>query len=420
MINVQKSRKVVDTLPRKKKQRNISIKKNKRQRGGTTQFDYAFWSALTNKALSKRGTAVPSALDKFKSYILTLFYKHPTDFCEAIHSFIPKYEVKNETSYQNELCFIMILVGFLTKLLESECSVFLKGGKAVELVLSNINETNKDQTISKKIPAYESNDIDIVILPYEKSQHTARDIAIQIGFFIQWLTMPDPHATPALFATQRPQPASFIFKDMPKPSLAFPQDPDVGSIVKIALRETGGKIVPLLDVGYVLPTEKFNSREGIRSQNHLFIFNKYPIFYNTQTMKDMIVERIHYILQYTTLDNPPPHIQKFIESLKRSTNALLYGIMVQNITYVDYNSKPIKPIKTIEDYKEMKAMEEYEIIVNSEIREEYEKTQDDIMLKNEIIKICFDFYYNVIRDPIRTPEQRTQELNHVIQFLSST
>jgi hypothetical protein len=311
----------------------------------------------------------------------------------------------------------MIVVGFLTKVLESKCRIFVKGGKAVELVLSKINETNNDQTISKKIPTYESNDIDIIILPFENSEHTARDIAIQIGFFIQWLTTPD---TPTLFAMQRPQNGFFIFKDMPKPSLAFPQDPDVGSIVKIALRETSGKIVPLLDVGYVLPTEKFNSKDGRRSHDHVFKFNNYPIFYNTQTMKDMIVERIHYILQYTTVDNPPSHIQKFIESLKRSTNALLYGIMVQNITYVDYNREPLKPIKTIEDYKEMKDMEEYEIIVNSEIRDKYEKTQDDEMLKNEILKMCFDFYYNVIRDPIKTPEQKTQELNHVIQFLSST
>ena len=281
----------------------------------------------------------------------------------------------------------MLLVGIITKMLEPEYDIFIKGGKAVELVLSTIKDD--------RIPPYVSNDIDIVIIPSDTARYPTLQIALQIGFFIQWVTTSLGAASP------------FIFKDMPKTTPPS-TEPDAGSIVKLSLRESSGKIIPMLDIGYVLPTIQFNRREGgtiqVRSSENMFKFYGYTLNYNTQYIQNMVAERFYYILQYTAMPNPTPVIQKFMESLRKSTLALIHGIAIQNANYPEamwYGS----------------AINE--VILPMKVMEQYRKDKDEALLAPSIVDFCFNVYLGYDSPSHKTKEMRMEEKERLMRFLFS-
>lgn len=332
-------------------------RRTKKQFGGLKKIDHEkldeeFWMSLFEKYPKKVSDKTRSSQDTkkkktvqeipgqinmlaFKDAILHLYYEE--DICEIIKRIIPKYATNSD--WPPSLCILMFLVGCLTKIMIGECNILVKGGKAVQIELSEIPQSNADTNIYKEIPEYVSNDVDITIV--SSKNYSPRDIALQIGYFIQWVTT---HP----FSSKSPL---FLIKDLPKPKTD--DTPDVGSIVKISLDKksigetthTGGRYVAMMDIGYVLPEKIFNLSDNpghyITTSVHLpFKFKKCSGFFNVQRIDNLLFERIYYSVKYTSQEfmMPPKTGQydplpKFRETLKRSINALLFGLVVQNHSY---------------------------------------------------------------------------------------
>jgi len=317
------------------------------------EFNYDFWFTKfddeynipplpeqpKNRSRSSRGKSRPppppplpqNHLENFKSFIESIYTsKEKNDeFCEFIQRIIPKYQTgqKDYTYYRpNELCLLTFLIGILTYMLRRECNIFMKGGKAVEIELSKIEENDDTKKYLGAIEPYQSNDIDVIIYLSNKN-YTERDIANQISNFILWVT--NFEGGP-----------NFRTKDFPK----YEADKEIltdGSIVKLTYISNWDEKVAMVDIGYV-STKPFFDRYEQHSQwvisapgsNRVFKFNGYNLYYNTQTIEKMIVERLYYINLYST-DTASKHNPAFMDSLKRSTNALLHGLMVKVLSNKD-------------------------------------------------------------------------------------
>lgn len=431
------------TKTKNKNSNRKTIKKTyrKRQSGGTDgqvepvstvdpdKFDIEFWKKLFNESYNKkapvvipqvisrnsrftplhngnvqrRKASVPPVtdntldnvtLEKFKSIIIDFVYYKRVGLCDNIKRKIPKYETSSP--YPDQLCILMLLIGFITKVLEKESIIYVKGGKAVELILSDIKQQTPDGSILKMIPPFVSNDIDIVVMPY-RSTYSTRDIAKQIGYFIQWVTTPD--------GTQ----SMFSIKDLPKLNITT-TEPDVGSIVKVSLIYNG--FTAMVDIGYVLPEQQFNAAES--SEEGFFVtktvpikefdFEGFTIYYNIQNMKNMIMERIFYLIQYTALHSPDYPTKKFLDSLKRSTNALLYGLVVVNIT-----ANRVQP--DVSPYLSG-------VIIDNQAFINYQIGTNDAELNRIALDYSLDMYYEHM-DLVETPEKMNTDKERVRQFLTT-
>jgi hypothetical protein len=102
-----------------------------------------------------------------------------TSMCNFIHDIIPAYKVTDTLSpdKKNMLCKLLIILGFLSKKLENECTILFKGGKAIQLNSYNNPEYSE----------YISDDIDILIMNVTNKKYTPRFISEQIGKFIVWI-----------------------------------------------------------------------------------------------------------------------------------------------------------------------------------------------------------------------------------------
>ena len=329
-------------------------RRTKKQFGGLKKLDDAkldeeFWTSLFEKYPKKVSDKTRSAQDTkkkktvqenhgqinmlaFKDAILRLYYEE--DICEIVKNIIPKYATNSD--WPPALCILMFLVGCLTKILYGECNILVKGGKAVQIALSEIPQMSHDKSVYKEIPEYVSNDVDITIV--SSNHYSQRDIALQIGYFIQWVTTHPLYSKLPMFS----------IRDLPKPKAD--DTPDVGSVVKISLDkksmgEKTGRYVAMMDIGYVSPEKKFNLSDNpeyyITTSVHLpFKVKKYSGFFNLQRIDNLLFERIYYSVKYTSQEFMVPQktghydpFPKFRESLKRSINALLFGLVVQNQTY---------------------------------------------------------------------------------------
>jgi hypothetical protein len=321
------------------------------------EFNYDFWfkkfddeynipplpEPPKNRSRSSRGKSRPpppppppplpqNHLENFKSLIESIYKskEQSNEFCKFIQRIIPKYETVRKditkTYHPKELCLLTFLIGIFTHMLRKECNIFTKGGKAVEIELSKIEENDDTKKHLGAIEPYQSNDIDIMIY-ISNNNYTERDIANQIAKFILWVT--NFEGGP-----------KFITKDFPK----YEADEKTlanGSIVKISYKEEWGEMVAMVDIGYVSTTPFFDRSEPFSEwvisapgSNRVFTFNGYNLYYNTQTIEKMIVERLYYINLYTT-DTASKQNPAFMDSLKRSTNALLHGLMVKVLSNKD-------------------------------------------------------------------------------------
>lgn len=321
-----------------------------------------------NRSRSSRGRSRPQPtppppppppqnhLENFKSLIQSIYKskEQSNEFCKFIQRIIPKYQTGQKditkTYHPKELCLLIFLIGILTYVLRRECNIFMKGGKAVEIELSKIDENDDTKEHLGAIEPYQSNDIDIMIYR-SNNNYTERDIANQIAKFILWVTNFEGGS-------------KFITKDFPK----YEADKKTlanGSIVKISYKEEWGEMVAMVDIGYDSMMPFFDRSEPFAEwvisdpgSNDVFNFNGYNLYYNTQTIEKMIVERLYYINLYTTEPNTAPKQNPaFMDSLKRSTNALIHGLMVKILSnkdeyYIKYDSEPYNlATETVEKIK---------------------------------------------------------------------
>lgn len=288
------------------------------------------------KSGTKKNWAIGNIILFKQSFIQTIMLNpNPAVVVDFIKHIVPTFAVNDASRlYTKILCDIFLLIGFLTHILwQFEHKLLMKGGKAVQLALAILVKHNPVakqyvQNNNKFVP-YESNDIDVLIIPkpdntktvaYQKKQ--ARDMALKIGDFIEWITMTNV--------------TNYSLLDIARHSVNDPTELDSSSIVKVALiipKNNGGRPdhFAVADIGYILPeySDLFNSTIDAKT----FMFGLLPGMFMSVSIDGLILEKIHYIAKYIH-SNESNNI-RFRSSLKRSLNALLDDL-TQN-----YQPKPI-------------------------------------------------------------------------------
>lgn len=156
-------------------------------------FDFKFWRPLFSQ----------EELQAIKQYILLNLNG---ELCKIINGIFPMYKISNDifcninkhtknkvydenidiTKTTDLYCVILFLVGLINKKLEETeqgYQIILKGGKALQLLMSGMNlDPNKI--------IYKSNDIDIIINPINSilyDQNKCYCLSLNITFLIQWI-----------------------------------------------------------------------------------------------------------------------------------------------------------------------------------------------------------------------------------------
>jgi hypothetical protein len=269
-----------------------------------------FWQ---NKLAMSKYSGFYKNMDFFKNFVLKLsdYYVFPTFAATILRHHFPRYYSGMMSNYGNVYLdalssHLIIIVGLLTDILDPTCKIIIKGGKAVQMLTSNmpLGMSNSDEKNT-----YFSNDIDITVVSYD-SKYSAHTIALHMGNFIQWLTAPEgyfPHLS---------------ILDAPK--ISSTGEEDIGSIVKVSYSNPNTErrtFTAMMDIGYVESGEFAKSMKLVKISE--FTIGYIGYFY-VNRMKDILLEKLHYIIQYTSSDSLlDTTLNKFRESLKRSTRVLL-------------------------------------------------------------------------------------------------
>ena len=193
------------------------------------------------------------------------------------------------SNYATLICFVLFYIGIITNImLKHNCYLMLKGGKAIQL---NCFE------------AYESNDIDILILSDDKDK---KEIALEIGKLLIWILSEQ----------------SYIDKiSMIETGIGEP-------IIKLSAKTVKG-YEAIVDIGFNTPKEEIKSyvlsyEKKIPRVNVPFK-SVYQLAYISQTVDAMIKEKLYYYLKYVILKNytPEDNVNIFIPKIYRSLKALL-------------------------------------------------------------------------------------------------
>lgn len=144
----------------------------------------------------------PEELDGLKEKILTDI----DSICKVVKDLFPYYRISNDffctnkktdkLVYDNQkdiyrtinsYCIIMILVGIINyklKITQQEYEIIIKGGKALQLILSEIYSDNKNDI------KYETSDIDLIINPIDGVEYVetkCKNFANNFSFLIKWI-----------------------------------------------------------------------------------------------------------------------------------------------------------------------------------------------------------------------------------------
>ena len=230
-----------------------------------------------------------------------------------------------EHNLQTSIRFILLYIGILSNVLLhfNQCYLILKGGKAIQMNCS--------------IP-YESNDIDILIVS-QYDNVNKEELAIEISKLLLWII------------TQQNKIKQMSMIEVKK----------LEPLIKISMITEYG-LQALVDIGYHSPKEEVKSYFEIPN---LFITNTYnlpftyilngrpllityPIFFISQSIEQMIEERIYFYLKYAILknytaeDNAEFFIPKIIRSLGQLLNCNNINVSNRQISKIVYNVKTEK------------------------------------------------------------------------------
>ena len=282
-------------------------------------------------------------MQNFKTKILQLSGQND---CSYLERKITAFSVTPEAmQYKFYICFITVFFSYLSELLEHTCELLVKGGRAVQLALSL--KTRYDPLNKKQIPSttynrkYESDDIDILILPFSKDVKDSQLLALRIGEFFDWLTtIQNPNGT-----------IQSIFSFINVPRLKFPVEtspevPGEGSIVKLSIsvqRNARNAFVAVSDIGYITSehTDIFESNP-IRTEIYERPWS--PGFLISVNPQNMLLEKTYYIMKYLSGANK---LDRFRASLYKSYNFLLDDLAenIQSSFVAGSNFTPKSQIK---------------------------------------------------------------------------
>ena len=257
--------------------------------GPSYETTLTFWSSLFSE------NELIDLKSKFDSLIASdkeLKHDELCRLCEIVKNIIPAFHVSFESvkninglvvfkqprDIQNIniiLCAAMLLLGIIAKKLEKHDYTFMfKGGKGVQLAFAYAG---------KKFEEYESEDIDLIIIPNKKhvsyNADKAKELALNISYLIRWL-----------FETN--------YKDN-LDSQIMPTNPNV---VKFAYQASVGNKTALMDIDFSkIPDENRPFYEPKIKMFHKNVYGSLSeemLFY-FQSLEQQINEKLYYYLLYT-------------------------------------------------------------------------------------------------------------------------
>lgn len=306
------------------------------------------------------GTELNDLKTKFDSLIAgDLEIKH-TDICKLcqfLKTIIPSFHVSFESvkninglvvfkqprDIQNTniiLCATMLLLGIIAKKLEKQDYTFMfKGGKGVQLAFAHAER--KDE---KKYGEYESEDIDLIIIPNKKGvsydADKAKDLALNISYLIRWFfeTNYKDNLDSQIMATN-PNVVKFAYQAL--------RDDKTPLGNKLALMDIDFSKIPDENIPFykdkIKMFHKKTNDDGL-SEDMLFYF---------QSLKQQIDEKLYYYLLYTKykkmLQSRPAieitddkyktltvnECKYFLKKFKKSLGALLRGYGEGYLSFFD-------------------------------------------------------------------------------------
>jgi hypothetical protein len=275
-----------------------------------------------------------------RTKIRFLLSQNPWTTCEIVEKMFPAYYTKKTPEYElktaeqnmdfvntnTALCIILLLLGIISYKMEGQDYNFIfKGGKAVQFVLSEIENTSK----------YISDDIDILITHNDIVMYDAskmETIAAHISFLIKWFL----------------EDAINISLEMPNTSTrTLGKD-----IIKISYLGVSGRYKALCDVGFG------KTSEIVRPYfEHPQVFKMHnaelgeDLMFRCPNIDAILDEKLYYYLKFIQLRdiiNQGSTIQEegyedmnvetlnfFIQKFKRSIKAIVDGLIMQQFGDID-------------------------------------------------------------------------------------
>ncbi|MCX5895439.1 MAG: hypothetical protein NTZ51_06380 [Proteobacteria bacterium] len=262
--------------------------------------------------------------------------------CKIVERMFPKYFVKKNPDYgmdakdfvniNTSLCSILLLLGIISyKMSGQNYNFIFKGGKAVQFVLSEIENTSK----------YVSDDIDILVINSEKipyNKENMENVAEHISLLVQW-----------------------FLKGTINISLEFPNTTiqTIGKdIVKISYKKMGSGYNALSDVGFGKINE--NIIPFFKNPKNFQIFvpelNQTLVF-KCPTIDAILDEKLYYYLKFIEFKNilktggqifesgyentKEEDLNFFMKKFKRSIIAILDGLIIQEFGNIGTNETEI-------------------------------------------------------------------------------
>jgi hypothetical protein len=256
--------------------------------------------------------------------------------CQLVEGMFPTYYTKQNPDFNinpqdfininTTLCITLIILGIVSRKMEGQDYNFIfKGGKAVQFVLSEIQNASK----------YISDDIDILITGNEYNAINMKNLAAHTGYLIQW-----------------------FFAGNYNISLEFPNSNlnNMGKeIVKVSYKNSANKFTALADIGFDKPNanvEKYfmHPQEFKINVKRL----KEELLFRCPNIDALLNEKLYYYLKFiemrgilkqglpihengyqdTTIDNLNFYMIKF----KKSIKAIVDGLLLQNFGIVEPKS----------------------------------------------------------------------------------
>ena len=214
-------------------------------------------------------------------------------------------------NYDTHIRFILLFIGLMTNILQNDCILELKGGKAIQMNCKN---------------PYESNDIDILIV--SDSRINKKEIALEMSKLLIWIV------------SQQQQKIinnmSMIHIDKAEPIIKLSILTKYGfeAVVDIGFNEAKDEIKSYVSN---LTTTDMRHLHFNYLINHKPFLIKYPIFFISESVEGMIKEKMYYFLKYVILKKykPEDNVEIFIPKIYKSLRTLFMCINAKKTQIAD-------------------------------------------------------------------------------------
>jgi hypothetical protein len=262
---------------------------------------------------------------------------------------------------------IFIIIGMFTNKLQNTTKILLKGGKAIQLLASNILPTD----ITNSQIQYISNDIDIILLSTENK----KEIALEIAEFIVWVTSKKD-------GNNNYHQVIWFINPPPK---------DGVEIIKVSYYD--GKYTALVDITYSEVSREFEYLYRYAPcTTTTSLFKDIQYNYCSQSLDSMLYERLYYIKKLIEEKN------EYV--LKKMVRSLIFLLFLYYVNRT--NNMPTPTIINL--YKKLDKIQEIEhffksILKNYIIPNYKEAIGEKYIDESEILETILYSIKSYLKDP---------------------